>query len=251
MFLTLFLFFADLYLLKRLVRMYANPYRLFVVMGKKGCGKSTHISKMCYKDYLYQVKKCLKRLTKKKKKNKYVKARIKWLKNHIKNVRKGRCQKIRKSFIRCYSNVSSLKFCRYLEDDYYKHDYPQNSILFIDEAGLVHDNRDYKSFPKEARNFYKLQRHLCITIWIYSQSYDVDVKIRDLADGLYIQRCYLNILSVLHAVSRRITITEATTEKGSNIVEQYYYRPMIFFGKWLYIPFWVKKKLFNSFSRKI
>ena len=40
-----------------------------------------------------------------------------------------------------------------------KFNFPSRSLLLIDEMGLLYNNRNYKSFPDEAREFFKLQRH--------------------------------------------------------------------------------------------
>lgn len=73
-----------------------------------------------------------------------------------------------------------------LASDYYNHDYPRDSLLLIDEAGIVHSNRAFKSFPAEAAEFFKYLRKKQIHVILTSQNLDIDKKIRDTVDRLII-----------------------------------------------------------------
>lgn len=68
----------------------------------------------------------------------------------------------------------------------YQYKLPPNSIVFIGEANLHWDNRDFKDFPKPMQKFLRMQRHKKVKVIMFSQTYDTDKKIRDLADRLYI-----------------------------------------------------------------
>lgn len=70
----------------------------------------------------------------------------------------------------------------------YQYKYPPNSVIFVGEANLYWDNRDFKDFPKEMQRFFRMQRHKRVKVILFSQTYDTDKKIRDLADRLYIVR---------------------------------------------------------------
>lgn len=59
-----------------------------------------------------------------------------------------------------------------------KYDFPKNSVLLVQEAGITWDNRNFKSFPQEVRDFFKLQRHKGVIVVLASQSFDVDKKLR-------------------------------------------------------------------------
>lgn len=73
-----------------------------------------------------------------------------------------------------------------LEPDYYNYTYPADSLLLIDEAGLAHNNRDFKTFPKAAREFFKFQRKNHLTIILSSQYPDIDLQVRQLIDSTYV-----------------------------------------------------------------
>lgn len=70
----------------------------------------------------------------------------------------------------------------------YQYRFPPNSVIFVGEANLHWDNRDFKDFPKEMQRFFRMQRHKRVKVILFSQTYDTDKKIRDLADRLYIVR---------------------------------------------------------------
>ncbi|MBS6554293.1 MAG: hypothetical protein DBY09_07250 [Selenomonadales bacterium] len=73
-----------------------------------------------------------------------------------------------------------------LAEDYYNYSYPAESLILIDEAGLVHNNRDFKSFPEEAREFFKFQRKNHLNIILSSQYPDIDLQVRQLIDSTYV-----------------------------------------------------------------
>ena len=90
-----------------------------------------------------------------------------------------------------------------------KYDFPKNSVLLIQEAGITWDNRNFKSFPQEVRDFFKLQRHKNVIVVLASQSFDVDKKLRDLTDEMYLIVNYMRIFSVAKRINKKITIQKA------------------------------------------
>ena len=60
--------------------------------------------------------------------------------------------------------------------------FPRKSVIVIDEVGMIWDNREFKSFSKDVRNYFKLQRHYGHRVYLYSQCFDIDKKLRDLCD---------------------------------------------------------------------
>lgn len=73
-----------------------------------------------------------------------------------------------------------------LETEYWKQHFLPDSLILIDEIGVIHSNRDFKSMPREAIEFFKMQRKYHLTIIISSQTMDFDKKIRDLCDRIYL-----------------------------------------------------------------
>ena len=112
-----------------------NPYKLYILIGNKGTGKTSYMTYLAYK---------------------YAK--------------------------RGYKVYTNFGIFNQLSTNYWLDDYPPNSVLFVDECGIVHDNRSYKTFPPECGDFYKYQRKNKLIVYLSSQTVDIDKKIRDLAD---------------------------------------------------------------------
>lgn len=127
-----------------------------------------------------------------------------------------------------------------------RYDFPKNSVLLIQEAGITWNNRDFKSFPKEVTKFFKLQRHKGVIVVLASQSFDVDKKLRDLTDEMYLITNFMRIFSVAKRINKKITISKADDETGESWLTESYSFDLPFFWKFTYIPRYVK--YFNSFE---
>lgn len=206
----LVLFFVFL-IFSLIARKYSNPYKLIMVFGKKGSGKSTLIAKLALR-YLKQ--------------GKVVYSNIEL---NIPGIRVFDVQQIG-----CFV-------------------FPEESIVFIDEVGMIWDNRDYKNFRTEVRDYFKLQRHYRNTVYLFSQTFDIDVKLRNLTDHMFMVKNYANVLSVAHRVSRKLVVVEPTGDSEGRIADGYELLPL-----WMqivgmriayvtFIPRWTK--YFNSFEQ--
>lgn len=100
-----------------------------------------------------------------------------------------------------------------LQPEYWKQSFPPDSLILIDEVGVLHSNRDFKNFPREAIEWYKMQRKRRLTVVVSSQTMDVDKKIRDLADVIYVCRRYSWVCAL---VPYRNRITMITTPEGGH-----------------------------------
>ena len=187
---------------------YRNPYKLFMIFGKKGSGKTTLMTKLALQ---YQ--------------------------------KKGWSVYCDREIPGCYL---------FKTDDFGKFQFPPNSLVLIDEVGLVWDNRNFKSFPEHVKTYFKYQRQYRNTVYLFSQSFDVDKKIRDLTDHLYIVQNYFNCFSVARRVTKKITVVHAdrSAQGESKIVDDYNIDSIFLalFGGVIitYIPHWVK--FFKSFD---
>lgn len=142
-----------------------NPYKLYVIIGNKGTGKTAYMTSLAYK---------------------YAK--------------KG------------YNVYTNFGIFKPLSLKYWEDSYPANSVLFVDEVGLVHDNRSFKTFPQECAEFYKYQRKNKLIIYMASQTVDIDKKIRDLADYHILLRRILPI--VFPVYYKRINKVEKQLDTG-------------------------------------
>lgn len=136
-------------------------------------------------------------------------------------------------------------------ENYFEHKFPPGSVVIIDEIGLVHSSREFKSFPKQARSWYKLQRHGKVMVIACSQTADTDLIIRNLADKVSIVRRVTNFFNVTSYYDRRIVVARHREEgggnaKGSEIVDDVY--PANFTRRFLFTAGWRWWKFFDSWS---
>lgn len=66
--------------------------------------------------------------------------------------------------------------------------FPPRSSVYIDEFGLIANSRDFKSFPKELRRWFKFARQSRIKLTIFSQAPDIDKSVRDLCHSYSLLR---------------------------------------------------------------
>lgn len=93
------------------------------------------------------------------------------------------------------------------------------SSLYLDEAGIKFDNRNYKNFPPELRDFFKYQRKYKCKVCMNSQSFDIDKKIRDVTDSMILQTSILNMFTLSRPISRRVALVEASAQGDSRIAD--------------------------------
>lgn len=200
-FIICFVLFCFLY--SFFTRRFKNPYKLYLVFGKKGSGKSTYLVKLALK---YQKKKYT-----------------------------------------VYTNMLDMQVpgVRLIDADQLGEFVPPpNSCVLLDEVGMIYDNRNYKNFKNSTRDFYKLQRHYKCVVYLASQTYDIDKKLRDLTDGMYLCQNLATVFTLVRPISKKITLTEATADGESRIAENLRFQ---FLTSWKinYIPKYVK--YFQSF----
>lgn len=129
-------------------------------------------------------------------------------------------------------------------------EFPWHSLVVIDEIGMIWDNRNFKSFKPEVRDWFKLQRHRKIKVICASQSFDVDKKIRDLADDMFLLQKKFRVFSYGKRILKILDITEATGDSESRIVDNLKFDSILWF--WAgsrtltFIPAWTK--YFNTFA---
>lgn len=185
---------------------YRNPYKLYMVFGKKGSGKTTFMTSLAFK---------------------YIKAGRK---------------------VYCSSRIPGTYY--FDVDLIGKVQFEPEAAILIDEVGMIWDNRDFKNFRTDVRDFFKLQRHYKNIIWLFSQTWDIDIKLRTLCDDLYLMINYFGVLSVAKQIKRKITVVKPSENSESRIADELVITPFIMFPfgarKWLWIPKYAK--YFDSFE---
>lgn len=189
---------------------YLNPYKLIFIFGKKGSGKTTTLTKIAL--------------------------------DVIRNKKKGG------KFGRVYSNVPLPGASLIEVADIGKYTFEPNSVVLLDEIGMVWDARDFSKFPKEVRDFFKYQRQYRLKVYLFSQTFDVDKKIRDLTDEMYLLTNFARVFSMQRRILKKIAIKQAAD--GTSTLSEDYKFDLPFFGgiKLVFIPRYAA--FYESFNPK-
>lgn len=118
-----------------------------------------------------------------------------------------------------------------------------NSAIFLDEVGITMDNRNFKSFPPGLRDFFKYVRKNKCVVFMNSQSFDVDKKVRDTTDSMALVVSIFGFLSLYRPIKRVITLVDASSNGESRIADNLRFCS-IFSWRILFMPHYFK--FFNS-----
>lgn len=127
----------------------------------------------------------------------------------------------KKGFI-IYSNMPDLKIpnSRYFDVSKLGDFIPEPfSCIVLDEVGMIWDSRNFKAFKDSVRDYFKLQRHYKCVVIMASQTWDIDKKLRDLTDKMYLVTNFATIFSLVRPVHRKLVVTESTSDSESRISE--------------------------------
>lgn len=95
-----------------------------------------------------------------------------------------------------------------------------HSAVFLDEVGISMDNRNYKNFPSGLRDFFKYARKMKCRLYMNSQAYDVDKKVRDTVDSMILQTSLFNCISISRPIIRSVTLTAPSADSESRIADE-------------------------------
>lgn len=203
----LFLFFVLFFILfDKMTQSYLNPYKLIMVFGKKGSGKTTYLTKQA-----------------------------------IKHIKKGWT---------VYSTVE-IPGTIYIDvQDIGIYTFPANTLVLIDEVGMIWDNRNFKNFRTDVRDYFKFQRQYKNKVILFSQTFDIDLKLRNLTDEMYLLQNFARVFSIARRIDKRITISHGTEGQPSSLVDDYNFAPIFTSGalQITWIPRWVC--FFRSYDPK-
>lgn len=148
--------------------------------GVPGCGKTTLLTKLATKE--------------------------------LKRIKKGKSK---------YKNVATINFevngCSYIKFDDLKTHKFYDTLILVDEITMDADNRNFKSFGSDIRDFIILHRHLGLDIVYATQNYEnVDKKIRDLTQELWFMSKtvvpFFDRFTSAKRIYREININEMNSE---------------------------------------
>lgn len=190
-----------------LTKKYINPYKLYMVVGKKGSGKSTMLTRLAY-DHI----------------------RAGWT---------------------VYTTEGLPGTYKIDYTDIGKYNLPAGSCLLVDEVGMIWDNRKYKDFPDHLRDWFKYQRHEGVKVFLFSQTFDVDKKIRDLTDNMYLVTNKLRVFAYAKRIIKVPDLIKPSAEGPARLDDVLKFDSLLWFwcgSRMLtFIPRYVK--LFNSHER--
>lgn len=100
----------------------------------------------------------------------------------------------------------------------------EHSVVFLDEVGISMDNRNYKSFPPGLRDFFKYIRKMKCKVYMNSQAFDVDKKVRDTTDAMGLLVSLFGCISLYRPIVRSVVLVESTAQADSRIADNLKFR---------------------------
>lgn len=209
---------------------FLNPYKLIFVFGKKGSGKSTLLQKISYQ---------------------YV--RKGWTVYSTEVPDNGQNVPIKQKKHRRKTEEEEQLFHTIRKIDpkkIYEYQFPPKTCIFIDEVSLIWDNRNFKNMDSKVVAWFRYQRHYKCRVYLFSQSFDIDKKLRDLCDEMYIVNKFARVLVRAKRIIRKPVVVHPSPEAPARIDEDLVVDGplMAIFGGRLYasIPHWAKT--YDSFK---
>lgn len=126
----------------------------------------------------------------------------------------------------------------------YRMNFPERSCILIDEVSLIWDNRDFKSMDKRVVEWFRYQRHHKCRVYFFSQTFDIDKKLRDLADDMFLVNKYFRVFVIAKHIVRKPVVVHPGPDSPARIDDD-----MVVDGPllWLFggrigafIPYWAK-----------
>lgn len=197
-----------------LTRKYKSIYSCNMVIGRPGCGKSTMYAKLAH-NYLSRG-------------------------FHVYGTDPITVYiKDRKTRKKIPVQVKEIKM-----DQLYRYQFPENSVILCDEAGTIFASRSWKSFDKRNISFFKRYRHDKLIIWFWSQSFDIDIVIRNLVSQFWICEKYLRCWTVARRLIMKPVVVHAQGDAPSSIQDDFVedpklLRPVLGGMMVTFIPHWV------------
>lgn len=210
---------------------FLNPYKLIFVFGKKGSGKSTLLQKLSYQ---------------------YVRKGWTVYSTEVSDIGQNVPIKQKKKHRR-KTEEEEQRFYTIRKIDpkkIYEYQFPPKSCIFIDEVSLIWDNRNFKNMDPKVVAWFRYQRHYKCRVYLFSQSFDIDKKLRDLCDEMYIVNKFARVLVRAKRIIRKPIVVHPSPEAPARIDEDLVVDGplMAIFGGRIYasIPHWAKT--YDSFK---
>lgn len=151
----------------------------------------------------------------------------------------------------CYSNVELFGCYKFNPKDFGKKQAPRKSVILLDEISMLYDGRNFKSFDLAISDYIRLLGHKNNVLIAASQTFDIDKRLRDLVDEMYLCVKFLSVYSIAKRIKKVPTLHKPLQlENGKSAGEGFisedfkYYPPTMW--KYTFIPRWAQ--FFNSFD---
>lgn len=208
-----------------LTRKFINPYKLIFLFGKKGSGKSTLLAKLTAKHL-----------------------RRGWTVYSTECPHSSDDEKYYDfTFV---PDKGSLNYIN--PSKIFEYNFPRRSCILIDEVSLIWDNRDFKHMDKRVIEWFRYQRKHGCRVYFFSQTFDIDKKLRDLADEMYLVNKYFRVLVVASHIVRKPVVVHPGPESPARIDDDMIVDGplMTFFGGKIFawIPYWAKRYDTNAIN---
>lgn len=158
--------------------------------------------------------------------------------------------KYQKKGYKVYSNVELFGCYKLDIKQLGKVQFPYRSVLIVDEASMYWDGRNFKSFDLDFSNYLRMIGHYGNVVIFASQTFDIDKRLRDQTDEMYLCTNLLGMFSIAKKIRKKPTLHKPLEVEGRQSGEGYiaddYRFDLPFFWIYTYIPRWVK--FFNSFE---
>lgn len=138
-------------------------------------------------------------------------------------------------------NISGVRIVK--PDSFSRFRPAPGSVIFLDEVGISMDNRNFKNFPAGLRDFFKYIRKMKCIVYMNSQAFDVDKKVRDTTDSMALIVSVLGCISIYRPIRRSITLVDASAQADSRIADNLRFCS-IFSYRFLWMPRYFR--YFNS-----
>lgn len=139
-----------------------------------------------------------------------------------------------------YTNIQDIKGAYLINiTDLMKYDITDGVVIW-DEMGIAANGRDWSNFPKSAREWFKLSRHMKCAVHVFSQALDFDVTIPRITCMIFTMRKGLILPITWLTRWRQIRDTDIQTGyprwiwQPSRFPSRFVWRPMYykFFNSW-------------------
>lgn len=123
---------------------------------------------------------------------------------------------------------------------------PPKSAVFLDEVGLTMDNRAYKTFSTGLRDWYALQRHYKCRVFVNSQAFDVDKKVRDRVDEFLFLQKIAGCITLIRPIIQTVTPNDMSNPNCDSPVSSKFKWGSLFSWRLMWLPKYAK--YFDSFD---